>query len=34
MIYYFFYSCVWDLEAGKKTVEFDAHNGDVVSTLK
>ncbi|KAF4533529.1 hypothetical protein B566_EDAN001014 [Ephemera danica] len=23
--------CLWDLEANKKTLEFDAHNGDVVS---
>ncbi|CAG9781921.1 unnamed protein product [Diatraea saccharalis] len=23
--------CVWDLEAGKRTMEFDAHAGDVVS---
>lgn len=23
--------CMWDLEAGKKTTEFDAHCGDVVS---
>ncbi len=23
--------CVWDLEVGKKTTEFDAHAGDVVS---
>lgn len=25
------YSCVWDLEKGKREVEFDAHDGDVVS---
>lgn len=25
------YSCIWDLQVGKKTSEFDAHNGDVVS---
>lgn len=25
------YSCQWDLESGKKTSEFDAHAGDVVS---
>lgn len=24
-------SCVWDLQVGKKTSEFDAHAGDVVS---
>lgn len=25
------YSCIWDLEAGKKTTEFDGHCGDVVT---
>lgn len=25
------FRCIWDLEAGKKTTEFDAHCGDVVS---
>lgn len=25
------YSCVWDLEKGKREVDFPAHNGDVVS---
>lgn len=25
--------CVWDLEVGKKTVEMDGHNGDVVRKI-
>lgn len=24
-------SCLWDLEAGKRSLEFEAHSGDVVS---
>lgn len=24
-------SCIWDLEANKKTTDFEAHAGDVVS---
>lgn len=27
----FCYRCVWDLEAGKREMEFDAHAGDVVT---
>lgn len=27
----FRFSCKWDLETGKKTSDFIAHNGDVVS---
>lgn len=25
------FSCIWDLEANKKTTDFEAHAGDVVS---
>lgn len=25
------FSCVWDLEVGKREVDFNAHAGDVVS---
>lgn len=25
------FRCMWDLESGKKTVDFPAHDGDVVS---
>lgn len=28
---YLFFRCIWDLENGKKTTEFDAHCGDVVT---
>jgi FOG: WD40 repeat len=24
-------SCLWDLEVGKRSMEFEAHSGDVVS---
>ena len=26
-----FYSCMWDIEAGKRSLDFEAHAGDVVS---
>lgn len=29
--YSYAFSCVWDLEKGKREVEFEAHQGDVVS---
>lgn len=28
---YEIFSCVWDIEAGKREVDFEAHEGDVVS---
>lgn len=29
--FHYFFRCIWDLENGKKTTEFDAHCGDVVT---
>lgn len=26
-----FYSCIWDLEKGKREVDFEGHAGDIVS---
>lgn len=31
ILLFYTYSCVWDLEAGKREMEFDAHAGDVVT---
>lgn len=26
-----FFSCIWDLETGKREVDFEGHEGDIVS---